>query len=185
MRLKTPAAILATAVLAVGLSSVATASAAQTAAAGQVFCVHKVTKVVRALKTCNPKTERALTIQEAQQGIASQGPRGERGPQGEPGERGLTGVQGPKGDPGKNGVDGRPGEKGDTGAAGAPGKDATAIKYQTFDLKIFGIPGVKGQITCRNVSTDPAVLEWANCSKGAPPSEPTPTPTPSTPTMPQ
>lgn len=182
MQLKTPAAILATAVLAVGLSSVTTASAAQTTSAGQVFCVHKTTKIVRALKACNPKTERVLTIQEAQQGIASQGPRGERGLQGAQGERGLTGQQGQKGDPGRDGVDGKPGAKGDTGSAGAkgdPGKDATSIKYQTFDLKIFGIPGVKGQVTCRNVSTDPAVLEWANCTKGAPPATPSASPTPS------
>ncbi|MEU0516246.1 hypothetical protein [Streptosporangium sp. NPDC006007] len=121
MRLKTPLAILATAVLAVGLSSVTTASAAQTAVAGQVFCVNKTTKIVRALKACNPKTERTLTIEEAQQGIASQGPRGERGLQGAQGERGLTGQQGQKGDPGRDGVDGKPGAQGEPGKAGETG----------------------------------------------------------------
>ncbi|MFD0887391.1 hypothetical protein ACFQ08_22845, partial [Streptosporangium algeriense] len=72
-------------VLVVGLSSVTTASAATSAtsaAAPTVFCVNKTTKVVRALTRCNPKTERVLTLQEAQRGIASQGPAGPRGPQG-------------------------------------------------------------------------------------------------------
>lgn len=182
MRLKMPTAILATAVLAVGLSSVTTASAAQTAVAGQVFCVNKATKVVRALKACNPKTERTLTIQEAQQGIASQGPRGERG---------LTGQQGQKGDPGRDGEDGKPGAqgepgtagetgaRGDTGPAGAKGDPGKGLDGP-FVLDLQGVlslcswdGSVKGypRLRCKSGGLTPTPAP-------TPAATPTPTPTP-------
>ncbi|MFF0578427.1 hypothetical protein [Streptosporangium saharense] len=123
MRSKTPAALLGAVVLLVGLSSVTTASAATSAAAPTVFCVNKTTKVVRALTRCNTKTERVLTIEEAQQGIASQGPAGPRGPQGPQGERGATGQQGPRGETGRTGQAGPQGLVGPPGAQGPAGED--------------------------------------------------------------
>ncbi|MFF4991208.1 hypothetical protein ACFY19_28775 [Streptosporangium saharense] len=122
MRSKTPAALLGAVVLLVGLSSVTTASAATSAAAPTVFCVNKTTKVVRALTRCNTKTERVLTIEEAQQGIASQGPAGPRGPQGPQGERGATGQQGPRGETGRTGQAGPRGPQGEAGPAGEQGE---------------------------------------------------------------
>ncbi|MER7211741.1 hypothetical protein [Streptosporangium sp. NPDC000239] len=122
MRSKTPAALLGAVVLLVGLSSVTTASAATSAAAPTTFCVNKTTKVVRALTRCNPKTERVLTLQEAQQGIASQGPAGPRGPQGPQGERGVAGPQGPQGERGATGQRGPQGERGAAGQQGPRGE---------------------------------------------------------------
>lgn len=125
MRSKTPAALLGAVVLLVGLSSVTTASAATSAAAPTVFCVNKTTKVVRALTRCNTKTERVLTIEEAQQGIASQGPAGPRGPQGPQGlqgERGAAGQQGPRGETGRTGQTGARGPQGEAGPAGEQGE---------------------------------------------------------------
>ncbi|MEU4407866.1 hypothetical protein AB0F88_25395 [Streptosporangium sp. NPDC023963] len=187
MRLRTPAALLATAVLATGLSSVTTASAAQTAPGDVVYaCVNKTTRyarIVNAGAKCR-KTEFPFSWGgQGQTTVSGPGQQGATGPRGPQGERGLPGPHGPAGPKGETGARGPQGSRGPagptgpTGAPGAPGKDATGIKWQTFDLKIFGIPGVKGQVTCQNVSKDPAVLEWDNCKKGAPPA-PTPTPTP-------
>ncbi|MEV0830923.1 hypothetical protein [Nonomuraea rubra] len=205
MRLRTPAAILATAVLAVGLSTVTTASAAQTAPGDVVTaCVNTKTRyarIVNASTKCRTTEFKTSWGGQGQSGVATAGPQGERGPagpQGPRGEQGLTGPQGPIGKTGPQGPAGKPGADGEDGKPGAPGKDgadgvdgkdgkdgqdATAIKYQVFDLAAFGIPGVKGKVTCANVSSNPAVLEWGNCKKGgAPVTSPAPAAAAATPT---
>lgn len=189
MRRTTPA-LLAAAVLVVGLGGITSASAANSASAsGEVHaCVHKKTRYMRLVNAstkCRTTEFKTSWGGEGQSTVNGPGQQGETGPRGPQGERGLTGAHGPVGPKGEPGPRGPQGERGPAGPTGAPGKDgvdgkdgkdATGIKWQTFDLKIFGIPGVKGQITCQNVSKDPAVLEWDNCKKGAPPA-PSPTPT--------
>ncbi|MFI6510155.1 collagen-like protein [Streptosporangium sp. NPDC050855] len=172
MRRTTPA-LLSAVVLVVGLGGITSASAADSASAsGEVnACVHKqtrYTRIVNATAKCRPTEIRVRWGQttQTQENVSSPGAQGPRGPQGPQGPKGDTGPQGPRGVPGA------------TGPTGAPGKDATGIKWQTFDKKIFGIPGIKGQVTCKNVSKDPSVLEWGSCFNGAPPvTNPTPTPT--------
>jgi hypothetical protein len=201
MRLRTPLAIAATAVLAVGLSSITTASA-QTSAPGDVItaCVHKqtrYTRIVNASAKCKPTEGRITWGGETQQGIATAGPQGERGPQGPqgvkgdagpqgaPGARGLRGVPGVKGEPGKPGADGKDGAPGKDGADGKDGQDASELKYITLDLAALGIPGGK-QYTCTDVDPNPAVFKTGNCKKGGAPVTPSasPTPTPTVPTTP-
>jgi len=183
MRFKTPLAVAATAVLAVGLSTITTASA-QTSAPGDVItaCVHKQTRYMRMVNAsakCRTTEVRITWGGEGQTTVAGPGPRGPQGPQGVKGDTGPAGPQGPagarglRGVPGPKGAQGAPGKDGQDGV---DGKDATSIKYQVLDLAAFGIPGVKGKITCTNVSQDPTVLEWGNCRKGTPP---TPQPSPS------
>ncbi|MGC5009730.1 hypothetical protein ACLQ2R_03090 [Streptosporangium sp. DT93] len=190
-------AVLATAVLAVGLTGVTPASAAQ-AAPGDVVhaCVHKQTRnarIVNAGAKCRTTETRISWGGEGQSTVAgpgAQGPQGERGPVGQAGPKGDTGAQGargfrglpgktgpagPAGAPGKNGVDGK------NGTDGKDGKDAAALQYLTIDLAVLGIPGVKGSITCVDAAADPAVfkIKADKCTKGdapTPTSSPTPAP---------
>ncbi|WP_326828666.1 collagen-like protein [Streptosporangium sp. NBC_01810] len=191
MRLRTPLAIAATAILAVGLSSVTTASAAQTSAADLIYaCKAKSTgyvRLVNATTKCKPTEVKVWWTKQATQGqstVAGPGPQGEtgpRGPQGPQGERGLTGPQGPAGRPGAPGETGKPGAPGKDGLDGVDGKDgqdASELKYITLDLAALGIPGGK-QYTCTDVDPNPAVFKTGNCKKGgAPVATPSPTATP-------
>lgn len=197
MRLTTPAALLATAVLAVGLGSITTASAAQTAAPGDVVyaCVNKTTRyarIVNANAKCR-KTETPFSWggqgQTTVSGPGAQGATGPRGPQGAKGDTGPAGQPGPVGPRGFRGWPGKTGPAGPVGPTGAPGKpgadgqDASDLQYLTLDLKALGIPGGKTW-TCGDVDPDPTVFKVGNCKQGSAPSPtpavtPTPTPTPS------
>ncbi|GAA0853565.1 hypothetical protein ACFQVD_26335 [Streptosporangium amethystogenes subsp. fukuiense] len=207
MRLRTPAAILATAVLAVGLSTVTTASAAQTAPGDVVYsCVNKKTRYVRIVNAsakCRTTEEPLSWGGQGQQGIATAGPQGPAGRDGKngtdgkdgapgpAGPRGYTGKTGPQGPAGKAGAPGEAGKPGAPGKDGADGKDgvdgkdgqdASELKYLTLDLKALGIPGGK-TYTCGDVDPDPAVFKIGNCKQGgAPVTSPSMagTPTPST-----
>ncbi|MGW0587550.1 hypothetical protein [Streptosporangium sp. NPDC002607] len=204
MRFKTPLAIAATAVLAVGLSSVTTASAAQTSGADLIYaCKAKSTgyvRLVNATTKCKPTEVKVWWTKQAGEGqstVAGPGPQGETGPRGPQGPQGLTGPQGPIGKTGPQGPAGKPGAPGEAGKDGAPGKDgvdgkdgqdASELKYITLDLAALGIPGGK-QYTCTDVDPNPAVFKTGNCKKGgapvtspapaaAPTTTPTTTPTP-------
>jgi hypothetical protein len=183
MRRTTPA-LLAAAVLVVGLGGITSASAADSAStSGEVHaCVNKQTRyarIVNATAKCRTTEFRVRWGQttQTQEGIASAGPQGERGP------AGAQGPQGPKGDPGAQGprgFQGKTGPQGPKGVDGKDGKDASELKYLTLDLKALGIPGGK-TYTCGDVDPNPAVFKIGNCKQGSAPSpspSPTPTPTP-------
>lgn len=140
MRLRTPAALLATAVLAVGLGSITTASAAQSAGDEVYACVNKKTRyarIVYATTKCRPTEVAdswARNSATGQVGVNTRGPQGETGARGPQGERGLTGQTGPQGQrgltgpmgpKGATGEAGAKGPQGNTGPAGTPGKDGT------------------------------------------------------------
>ncbi|MFB9681196.1 hypothetical protein [Streptosporangium vulgare] len=175
MRLRTPLAIAATAVLAVGLSSVTTASAAQTAAPGDVItaCVHKqtrYTRIVNASAKCRPTEGRITWGGQGQTAVNGPGPQGERGPQG---AKGDTGPQGPQGVPGARGLRGVPGVKGAQGEPGKPGADG----------KDGGLPAVYAYkvgpvwTTCK-LLPGYAIAAYDCKVTQAPPKAPTQTPTP-------
>ncbi|MGS2645813.1 hypothetical protein [Streptosporangium sp. G12] len=171
MRLRTPAALLVTAVLATGLSSVTTASAAQTAPGDVVYaCVNKKTRyarIVNASAKCRT-TEFSFSWggqgQTTVNGPGQQGPRGATGPQG---------PQGPKGDPGTQGPRGVPGVAGPTGPAGAPGANG----------KDGGLPAIYAYkvgpvwTTCK-LLPGYAIAAYDCKVTQAPPKAPTQTPTP-------
>ncbi|WP_433363937.1 hypothetical protein [Streptosporangium sp. CA-115845] len=179
MRFKTPAAILATAVLAVGLTSITTASAAQTTSAdGEVHaCVNTKTRYVRIVNAgakCRTTEYKTSWGAQGQTTVAGPGPQGERGP---------AGPQGPKGEPGI-GTQGPRGLRGPAGAPGEPGKDGTDGKDgQGLDGPfVLDINGV--QSLCK---WDGSVKGYPRlkCKLGVPNPAPTPTATPTSTSTPQ
>lgn len=190
MRLRTPAAILATAVLAVGLSTVTTASAAQTSAGAKIYaCVLKpsgLTRIVSATTKCKPteyKTWWDKSSAQATTALNTQGPQGPTGARGLQGERGLTGPQGPAGVAGVKGATGPAGEKGATGVAGPAGtKGADGADGQDgADGK-----GLNGPFVL-DLNGLQSLCQWDGSVKGYPRlkcslkfgNAPSPTPTPS------
>ncbi len=171
MRLRTPAALLATAVLAVGLGGITTASAAQTAPGDVVHaCVNKKTRyarIVNASAKCRTTEFKTSWGGQGQTTVNGPGPQGPQGPKGDPGAQGPRGLRGVPGVAGPAGLAGKP---------GADGKDASELKYLTLDLKALGIPGGK-TYTCGDVDPNPAVFKIGNCKQG---SAPSPSPTPAT-----
>ncbi|GII00088.1 collagen-like protein [Planobispora takensis] len=142
--------------------------------------------------TAGPQGERGPAGPAGPKGdTGQQGPQGFRGPQGKQGVPGPKGDTGPAGPAGKDGKDGAPGPKGETGPAGPKGetgpagpagpagKDGSPVKYFVFDLAAFGIPGLKGTVTCEDGDPSPQVFRMANCRKGGVPavsSQGTPSP---------
>jgi hypothetical protein len=173
LRFKTPLAVLATAVLAVGLSSVTTASAAQqTSAAAPTYpyvCVAKNGTMRLATKTTvcgyGEKKQTWNTTKVANKNIGPMGPAGPQGPQGvkgadgkdgAPGAKGADGkdgAPGAKGADGKDGVDGKDGAPGAKGDKGEPGSGAQKpINSITFSTTDLGIPGPHKSITLCNIT---------------------------------
>lgn len=179
MRSKTPAALLATAVLAVGLSSVTTASAAHTSAGDQVYaCVIKTTRYVRLVNAstkCRTTEFKTSWGGQGQQGVATQGPQGERGRDGKDGKDGI-GTQGPRG---PQGLPGRPGVKGDTGPAGTPGADGVDGRDGGMPPVYWTLTGKKWQV-CKLTAGYAVPVYDCDPSNTPPTPTPTPTPTPST-----
>jgi hypothetical protein len=136
-----PAALLATAVLAVGLGSITTASAAQSASAGGevTACVNKKTRyarIVNASTTCRTTEFKTSWGGQGQTTVSGPGQQGERGRDGKDGKDGI-GTQGPRG------LQGLPGKTGPQGPAGPAGpKGATG---DTGDTGPQGPEGPAGQ----------------------------------------
>ncbi|MEU3165700.1 hypothetical protein [Streptosporangium sp. NPDC006930] len=128
MRFKTPLAIAATAVLAVGMSGITTASAAQTSGADLIYaCKLKSTGLVRlvsATTKCKPTEVKTWWAKQSAQGqstVAGPGPQGPAGRDGKDGKDGV-GTQGPAGPRGYQGKTGPQGPAGPAGPKGAPGE---------------------------------------------------------------
>ncbi|MEV4382591.1 hypothetical protein [Streptosporangium sp. NPDC049644] len=191
MRFKTPLAIAATAILAVGLSSVTTASAAQTSGADLIYaCKAKSTgyvRLVNATTKCKPTEVKVWWAKESAQGqtgVAAAGPQGPAGRDGRNGTDGKDGAQGPVGPRGYTGKTGPQGPAGPAGPKGAPGEDG-AQGPQGPAGEDGGLPAVYAYrvgpvwTTCRLLSG--YAIAAYDCKVTREPAKESPAPAPSTP----